>query len=277
MAAAAEGATPRQRVYSVRASSWGSLFDCAHRWEGQALMGMSMPSGLRAHLGTSVHAGTAAYDAAAMHGTPISVAQAIDVFSTTLRKPDREVDYSKDSLTEREAEVIGIKLMQLYCRDVAPLFKFVGVEVTLKPLLIDCGGGIVIRLTGSMDRARVAAMDRGIVIPDLKSGAGVIEDGKAVIKGRAPQVGTYQLMYEHTTGQPTVGGQVLALSTSGQPAVAVSRVWDAKRSMVGTDDMPGLLEHAAAMFRSGLFPPNPQSQLCGERYCARWASCPYHD
>lgn len=277
MAEVINGADGYHRVYSVRASSWGGLFDCAYRWEGQALLGLSTTAGMRAHLGTSVHAGTAAFDAATMAGAPITVADAVDVFSRTLRNPDRDVDYSKDNLTERDAEVIGIKLMQLYCRDVAPLFTFVGVEVTLTPLLIDCGGGIVIRLTGSMDRARVAAVGGGIVIPDLKTGQGVIEDGQALIKGRAPQVGTYQLMYEHTTGTPTVGGQVLALSTSSRPEVAVSRVWDAKRSMVGTDDMPGLIEHAAAMFRSGLFPPNPQSQLCGARYCARWDSCPYHD
>lgn len=271
--------TKAGNVFSVRASSWGSLFDCAHRWEGQVLLGMNGPSGLRAQLGTAVHAGSAVFDSARAAGKPPSLDAAIDEFTRVLRQPDREVDYSRDNITEREAEVIGIKALQLYCREISPLFTFVAVEATLEPMLIDCGGGLTIRLTGSMDRARVCdgVAGNGDVIADLKTGSTVIVDGQAVTKGRAAQVGTYQLMHEQTTGRRTVGGQILALSTGRQPEAAISRVWDARRVMVGTEDMPGLIDHAAAMFRSGLFPPNPQSSLCSERYCGRWASCLYHD
>jgi hypothetical protein len=45
--------------------------------------------------------------------------------------------------------------------------------------------------------------------------------------------------------------------------------------MTGTEEFKGLIEIGAQMFRTGLFPPNPQSQICGEKYCPRWKSCPY--
>ena len=35
-------------VFTVRASSWGRLFDCAHAWEGTHILGMRKASGMRA-------------------------------------------------------------------------------------------------------------------------------------------------------------------------------------------------------------------------------------
>jgi hypothetical protein len=268
----------RRSVVTVRASSWGSLFDCAFRWEGQQLLGMRSASGLRAQLGTAVHASTAAFDSGRLPGaTEISADDAAGVFVDTLRNPDRDVDYSADDLTLTEAERIGLALHTKYCFDLSPRFTFRSVEQQLQPLDIDCGGGQVVRLTGTMDRARVADTEDGIVIPDVKTGARVIEDGVAKVRGRSAQVGTYQLMYERTEGVPTVGGQILALQTSGKPQALASRVFDAKSVMLGTDEAPGLIEIAAAMFRSGLFPPNPQSMLCAPKYCVRWSTCPYHE
>lgn len=267
-----------ESVFTVRASAWGSLFDCAHRFEGEHILGIRKPAGLRAHLGTSIHASTAAFDSARLPGgSPISADDAAEVFVKTLREPDREVDFSKDDLTVRDAERIGLQLHTMYCLDLAPQFTFKSVEQTLNPLTIDCGGGMRVRLTGTMDRSRVAQTANGIVIPDVKTGTRVISQGVAQIKGRAPQVGTYQLMYEATEGVITSGGQVLALSTSSKPQAAASQVFDAKRVMVGTEDQPGLIEHAAVMFRTGLFPPNPQSVLCSEKYCARWDTCHFHE
>ena len=132
---------------------------------------------------------------------------------------------------------------------------------------------MTVRLTGTMDRARVAATEGGIVVPDVKTGTRVLIDGKAVTQGRAAQTGTYQLMYEATKKVTTVGSQIIALSTSSRPAAAVSPIFDARRVMVGEAGKPGLIEHAAAMFRGGLFPPNPSSVLCSQKYCARWSSC----
>jgi hypothetical protein len=160
------------------------------------------------------------------------------------------------------------------------------VEAKLQPLDIDCGGGLIVRLTGTMDRARVAQTAAGVVIPDVKTGGRVISGGAVVTKGRAPQLGTYQLMYERDPahGRPTDGAQVIGLLTSnaalkpkpGDVIAGVSHVFDAKSVMVGTDGSPGLIEYAAAMFRSGLFPPNPAATICAEKYCARWHKCAHH-
>ena len=267
----------RQRIYSARASSWGDLFDCAYRWEGAHILGIRKAAGLRAQLGTAIHASTAVFDKARIAGFPCSIDDSAGVFVDTLRNPERDVDYQQDDLSVSDAEVIGLKLHTRYCADLSPRFNFQSVEALLQPMDIDCGSGMIVRLTGTMDRARVATTPAGAVIPDIKTGSRVIEDGQAKIKGRSAQLGTYQLMHERQTGELTAGAQVLALQTSSKPQVAASEVFDAKRVMIGTDSTPGLIEHAATMFRTGLFPPNPQSVLCSQKYCARWASCIYHE
>ncbi|MGC4059377.1 MAG: PD-(D/E)XK nuclease family protein [Aquabacterium sp.] len=267
-----------QTTYTVRASSWGKLFDCAFAWQGEHLLGIRKAAGLRAHLGTSIHASTAAYDSSRLSGAaPISIDDAAGVFVDALHKPDRDVDYQQDDITVREAERIGLKLHTSYCMDIAPQFEYISVEAKLPPLDIDCGNSITVRLTGSMDRARVAQSAGGIVIPDVKTGVAVIEDGLAKTKGRSPQLGTYQIMFEQGEKLPTVGAQIIALQTNTRAMTAVSPIFDAKRVMVGTEDAPGLIQFAASMFRTGLFPPNPTSMLCSPKYCARWSTCPYHE
>ncbi|CAM4091804.1 PD-(D/E)XK endonuclease-like domain-containing protein [Bordetella tumbae] len=264
-------------VFTVRASSWGSLFDCAHAWEGVHILGIRKPSGMRALLGTAVHAGTAAFDRARLDGTPCTPDDAAGVLVDTLKDPGFEVDQTSDGISISQAERIALPLLVRYCADVAPQFDFIDVETQLNPLDIDCGGGMTVRLTGSMDRARVAETGEGVVIPDIKTGLRVVTKGEANIHGRSPQTGTYQLMYDATKGLRTAGAQIIALSTSGSTDTAVSKVFDARRVMVGTDSEPGLIEHAASMFRTGLFPPNPSSVLCSKKYCARWNSCIFHE
>lgn len=263
--------------FKVRASSWGSLFDCAMRWEGEHLLDIRKPAGLRAQLGTAIHAGTAAFDSGRLAGAPISVDDAAGVFVETLRNPEYDVDYSQDDLTVGDAERIGLVLGVKYCTEIAPTMDYLSVEMPLEPLVIDCGNGILVKLTGTMDRARVVRSAGGKVINDLKTGSRVIAKGAVVIQGRSAQLGTYQIMSEQTDGEETVGAQITGLQTTSTAAVGVSQVFDAKRVMLGTEDKPGLIQFAAAMFKTGLFPPNPQSQLCSPKYCARWKTCMYHE
>lgn len=270
---------PETRVYTARASSWGGLFDCAYKWEGEHMLGMRKPSGLRAQLGTALHASTAAFDAGRLKGaSPVSIDDAAGVLVDKLEHPERDVDYAKDDITKRDAERIGLKLHSNYCADLSPRFAFSSVEATLQPFDIDCGGGTIVRLTGTMDRARVADTQAGPVIPDIKSGVRAVDaSGEVAIKGRSAQLGTYQLMHEREHGTPTAGAQVIGLQTTEKARVAASGVFDAKRVMIGADGAPGLIELAALMFRAGLFPPNPSSVLCSEKYCARWQSCIFHE
>ena len=89
-----------QNVLKVRASSWGNLFDCAYAWEGVHILGYRKPAGLRAQLGTAVHASTAAFDRGRLVGAePVSAMDAADVLVKELREPERDVDMNQDDLT----------------------------------------------------------------------------------------------------------------------------------------------------------------------------------
>lgn len=266
-----------KQTYNIRASAFGTLFDCAHRFEGEQLLKIHRPGSLRAWLGTSIHASTAAFDQAKLDGRSISADDAAEVFVQTLYEPDRDVDMRDPKLTLRQAEVIGLTLHARYCAEIAPQMEYLSVEMKLDPLDIAASDSVIIRLTGQMDRARVRQRGDEKIIADVKTGGRLITEGAVSVKGRAAQLGTYQLLSENTDGQPTDGAQIIALQTGSTPQVGVSHVFDARRQLVGDDDMPGLLEMAGKMFQAGLFPPNPQSVLCDKKYCARWDTCRYHD
>jgi hypothetical protein len=52
----------KREPVTIRASSFGSLFDCPARWIAIHLEGKRTPSSANSALGTGVHAGTAVYD-----------------------------------------------------------------------------------------------------------------------------------------------------------------------------------------------------------------------
>lgn len=263
---------------TVRASSWAGLFDCAYRWEGIHLLKMRNIVGLRAALGTAIHASTAVFDSARITGATVTPMDAAGVLVDKLRDPENEFDPNRDDITMPEAEKVGISLLTKYCAEVSPRYEFVAVEMETKPLDIDCGSGVVVRLTGTMDRARIRKAATGVGIADLKSGSAAVQKGVAVTKGHGPQVGTYELLYEHTTGEPvTDAAEIIGLKTKGTPEIATGTITNGKKVMVGTEDHPGLIEFAAEMFRSGRFYPNPKSLLCSDKYCPRHATCPFHD
>ncbi|PHR17860.1 MAG: hypothetical protein COA41_11205 [Sphingopyxis sp.] len=264
--------------YKVRASSWGSLFNCAYQWEGVHLLGMKSPSSPRALLGTAIHASTAAYDVARVEGSELSAYDAADHFIEALHHPEYDVDWRGSDITPQQAESTGLVLHTKYCNDISPLYEFVAVELETKPLEIDCGGGIVIKLTGTLDRARIKRDTEGIGIADVKTGGAAVSQGVAKTKGHKPQIGTYELLFEHTTGHRIESpAEIIGLKTKGKPEAGTGEIIGARELMVGTEDYPGLIQIGAEMFRTGLFPPNPQSFTCSERYCPRWKLCPYHE
>jgi hypothetical protein len=264
--------------FKVRASSWGKLFDCAHSWEGTHILGLRMPSSPRALLGTGIHHGTAVFDAARVNGHPVSAADAVEQAVEKIVRPEDDIDWSADDLSAKDMQVIAATLVTKYCREVSPRYTFAAVEMVTTPMVIDCGGGMLIELTGTLDRARLRLDTGGKGISDVKTGGAAVQKGAAKTKGFDAQLGTYEILTEHTTGEIiTEPGEIIGMKTNGTPEIATGEIKGAKAMMLGTPDEPGLIQYAAEMFRSGLFPPNPQSILCSPKYCARWRTCRFRD
>lgn len=264
-------------IIKVRASSWGQLFNCAYAWEGVHLLGMRSPSSPRALLGTAVHAGTAAFDTARVVGQPISAFDAAEALVHTLRNPGEDVNWRGSDLRQQDAERICLALHTEYCNVWSPKYEFKAVELTTKPLVIDCGVGTLVELTGTLDRSRIIASTNLDRIGDVKTGRAAVSQGLAKTAPHRAQVGTYRILYEHTTGRETDDvSEIIGLKTSGKPEIATGTMTGTKQLMTGTDEYPGLIEIGAQMFRTGLFPPNPQAFTCSAQYCPRWSKCNYH-
>ncbi len=270
--------------FKIRASSFGSLFDCAYKFEGIHLLGMRSPSSARAHLGTSIHHGTAVFDSAKIFNTddePVTAMDACNEFLRVIRHPEYDVAWRGADIGQTEAERIGLTLVNRYCQEVSPNYDFLAVEMTTVPLVIDCGNGVTVTLTGSLDRARIARRHGGgIGISDIKTGKTASKDGVAKTKGHKAQLGTYELLFEHSTGGEypiTEPAEIIGLSTGKTPDVGTGLVHNAKDLLLGDDRNPGYIKLASEIFRTGLFTPNPQSGLCSKNYCPRYMSCCYHD
>jgi len=265
----------------VRASSWPSLFDCSYRWYWQTVVGLSMPSSGNAALGTAIHAGTALYDASRLSGQPVPIEAAIDASLGKLARPEEDVRWDK-TLTQVQATNFAVCLTARYCKEISPTRQYVAVELNCDALDILTQYG-TLRITGTTDRVR-ALSDGRRGISDLKSGKRATRKNRdgtraAVTKGHHLQLGIYTLMAEQGTGnQMTAPAEVIGLHIGKDTPVATGEIEDVKTPLLGTEDTPGLITIAAKMLRDGLFPPNPKSMLCSNKYCPAYGTrCHYHE
>ena len=263
-----------ERIISIRASSMAELFDCPARWEAKNLLGMRMPSSGAARLGTAIHAGTAAFDQAKLDGNPITPDDAAGEFVRTLHGTDEEVEW--DDASPNDAERIGLALHTRYCAQIAPHQDYVAVELKCERMEITDLG---IALTGTTDRVRRAASGE-LGIADLKSGTRAVSaDGAVATAGHGPQMGVYEILAQHAIGAPIAApAQIIGLQT-GKTATAqrvgTAEIAGARDALVGSEDSPGLLQHASRLVHSGSFYGNPKSVLCSGKYCPRHPTCKF--
>jgi hypothetical protein len=261
-------------LVAIRASSLAELFDCPARWEAKHIMGMRSPRSAAAQLGTAVHAGTAVFDASRLPGgSPVSADDAAGALVDAIHKPEEEVDW--DETTPRDAERVALALHTRYCAEIAPHQVYRGVEITCERLELPELG---IVLTGTTDRVREVGGSLGIT--DLKTGGRAVgTDGRAVTQGHGVQLGVYELLAEHAMGlHITAPAQIVGMNTGKTAAtqrVGTGEVPSARAALVGTEEQPGLLQHAARVIQSGAFYGNPKSYLCSQKYCPRHAVCSF--
>ncbi len=261
-------------MITVRASSWSDLFDCPARWYARNIEGRRIPLSGAAHLGSSLHIGTGVFDDARLRGDPIGVDDAAGVLVDALHNPVGEVNW-EDLGNARKVEPIALSLHGRYCREIAPHREYIAVEALCEALDIRCEG-ITVRLTGTTDRIRRSGAD-GYGITDLKSGARAVDgEGRAVTKGHGLQLAVYELLAEQVIGKKiTTAAEVIGMQTTKQARIGTGRVEAARETLIGTEERPGMLEHAAGMMRAGMFHGNPRSNLCSERYCPVYGECHY--
>jgi hypothetical protein len=230
-----------------------------------------------------VHAGTAAFDTARMNGSPIKADEAAGAVVDKLQNPGEDVKADDEDMSAKEAEVIGLTLHSKYCADISPRYEFRSVELDLGGLDIEVPDkGVTVRITGHLDRSRVSKVRgmKSLRISDIKTGGrAAFKNGRADVKGRGLQLGIYQILTEQSLGQPVDPiGEIIGLCTSKSAYTGVSELAGPKNQILGgTNGGPSLIEHAANMLKTGLFPPNPSSNLCSERYCVNWNRCPYRE
>jgi hypothetical protein len=282
----------------IRASSLPTMFDCAARWAAQNIEGLRTPNTGPAHLGTSLHHASAVFDQARVDANPITTSDAIDVFVDRVKGPgddDGEIIWESNFKLAKAVDV-GVRLTMDYCENHSPRYEFSAIEVKCESLVIDMDDGVKLTLTGQADRVRTEERvynTNGVGgwwqeepsttlygISDVKSGKRIIaSDGTIAIDKHVAQLGQYeliQLLAKQELGYDfTLPAQVIAFPTSGtRTEVATAEVESPSRILLGDEEHPqGLLHMAAKMAAAELFPGNPKSMMCSEKYCPIYATC----
>lgn len=260
---------------TIRASSLSDLLDCPARWEAKHVRLMRLPSRPKAILGKAVHAGTAVYDKSRIDGTGITPDEAAGAVVDAIHKPQEDVDWGADEeMRPTTVERISLALHGLYCAQIAPEQDYLGVEVTCEALEISDLG---IVLTGTTDRVRRNEYGQ-LGIADLKTGGNAVAaNGTVNTRGHGVQLAVYEVLASRATGQRmTAPAQVIGLQTAKTAKgmrVGTGEVQSAIDALVGSEETPGILQHASRLIHSGLFHGNPRSQLCSEKYCPAWRVC----
>lgn len=259
---------------TIRASSFGAIFDCPARWIAIHLEGRNTPQSAAAALGTAIHAGTAHFDSERVAQQVPSVSAAQDAAVESVRKPREETVW--DDASADKAERIAASLTERYCTLESPKHDFVAVEASVESLHITDLGLV---LTGHVDRVR--STEDGYGISDLKSGKTAVgTDGRAKTHGHGAQIGIYELVAQAATGlEITAPGQIIGLQTNLTPdkqRIGTGEIVGAREALLGTEDHAGLL-HVASKIVHGAIPAwgNPRSMVCSERYCPAFATCFY--
>lgn len=259
-------------MISIRASSLSDLCDCPARWEAKFINGMRLPGSSAAWLGTSIHAGTAAYDQSTIDGNQISIDDAAGVVVDTLYHPREDINWEDTSPEKLEGTATG--LLGLYCNQIAPIQKYVAIEATCEALEIEDLG---IKLTGTTDRIRETETGE-YGIADIKTGGSVVAtDGTVKTGSHAAQIAVYELLAENSSGLPmTAEAQIIGLQTAktarGQRA-GIGIIQNAKEILLGSEEQAGLLEIVSKILHTGLFYGNPRSSLCSPKYCPNYTTC----
>lgn len=262
------------KMVTIRASALGDFLDCPARAEAKHLLGKKCPQSPAALLGTALHRSTAVFDESTITGKGIKIGEAAAAAVDAIHQPTEEVAYEDDDPGPQQLEDIALSLHAMYCTQIAPWQQYVAVEVQCERLeIVDIG----LALTGTTDRIR--KVDDGNGIADIKSGKmAVRKDGHVETKGHRYQIGVYELLAEKASGLPiTQGGQIIGLQTGkterGQRVSVSEDIQGARDVLIGEPSSPGVLEIVAHQVHAGIFPGNPRSMLCSERYCPIWNSC----
>jgi RecB family exonuclease len=266
---------PYAPLVTIRASALSDFFDCPARAEAKHLLGKRTPSSGKALLGTAIHRSTAVYDQSTLDGAGITIDEAAGAAVDAINKPHDDVKLDDD---EKPAalEAVAIALHKLYCTKIAPTQEYAAVEVQCERLEIT---DIGLALTGTTDR--VAKVTDGYGILDLKSGGSAVKaDGTVETKGHAFQAGVYELLAQHGSGLDiTEPARIIGLQTGktekGQRVAISAPIEGAREVLLGEDDSPGVLQMVANMIHSGVFPGNPRSMLCGEKFCPIFKQCKF--
>ena len=255
---------------------------CAFRWEMFAKHG-PCPPGVAAHVGTGVHkAAERNYGQKIESHEDMAASDiqeiAIDGYRARLKDEGvlmvgEEKESKVETLQKGEDRVRAFSTC--YAVDLAPKVQPALVEEAFAVPIKDSEGNDIVNLAGRID-----LVDDQDVLLDMKT-TGSKKNQQEV--DNSDQLISYSFVYEKLFGEPPagVGLDCLVCTAKTMKTYAQDRMLAAWVS----GERDGIVRrynsylqrvlYVLEMMRTGMFPPNPQSPLCSEKFCGWWSVCPW--
>lgn len=255
-------------VSAIRQSTLNMLFRCGMQFYYRHERGISIPPGISARRGTSVHTTSqATHEHKLLKGTDLPVDYMEDLAADTYRRLvlDRGVYIPKSEYAERK-RLIGegldsaVRLSRLYAKEVAP---------TVHPWLIErtvvADFGLELPLEGTIDLVETDSHLR-----DIKSA------GKSYNQAAADcslQLTQYNVMFYLTFGYWPPETSLIVLVDLKESKVQHIKT---KRTSACLEPYKERVKLAIRQIKSGIFlPTNPDNWWCTEKWCGYWQMCPH--
>ena len=226
-----------------------------------------------------MHASTAVYDQARLDGDAISIDDAAEAAVRYIQEPPEEVNWAGQ--TKQKCEAVALTLHTQYARKIAPTRTYIKVELSFEKFDITYDD-VTITLSGTTDRiykdSFLTQEGDEIVeygIGDVTTGAVAVIKGSPKTSEHVVQLGVYSTLATQAMGIPMrAPAEIYGIKSSlSNPEVAVGQVENPAKVLLGDDFHPGWIKTAAMFAKNDIWPGNPRSLLCSEKWCPAYAAC----
>ena len=269
----------------IHQSTIGTLMGvCAYRWVMYKQHG-PMPPGIAAHVGSGIHAGAEHnYKQKRESHADLAVTEIEEVAVGTYHQKLKDEGVTLSSEEKKQKKTLlaqGEKkvrtLAETYTAELAP---------AIQPDLVEHEFVVPIPQIDIALKGKIDLRDDKCWLLDLKTAGQKKSQGDV---DNSDQLPCYAFAHECLFGvEPTgLGIDVLVCTDKTMKCYRQDRLvatWRElhdgeneedrrKRVMRHYDAFLNRIKLILKMLKTGLFPPNPQSFLCSERYCGYWAVC----
>lgn len=231
---------------------------CGKQWEFRYVLGLTIPPTASQTLGSAVDAGVSQNFAQKIESkTDLPLQEVLDVYSQSFETRAKETDWKWSGENKHAQKDLGVKLVEIYQKTIAPQIQPVTVQETFW-LPTDAGYAV----TGTMD-----VVDDNDIVRDIKTSKNRYSPNSI---SKSIQPALYDYAFENTRNRKSKGFVFDVLVKASPQSQVVA-------GEVSLSDREWLFDTISNMHRAiqaGVALPAPEGAWwCSPKWCGYWTKC----